>query len=213
MQKANRSYSKAMKYKSIITIAICSLLLSSCFLLENGVTMRKFNHKVKTENYKLPNTLEVNLVYNPKINFEITSKAMFLKKIDSAFVKNFKDNLIDKMMNCNIKCTENSSREITISIDHIYFKESLVNREYSKDGETIHTLENQVLLKLEYTVYKNHSDKGKKLENNIYNVTKSVTEYVLSGNNNTFKLGVAEENLMQIAANNCAMYLNDNPKK
>ncbi len=205
-----------MNIKSFSILLSCSLLLSSCFILEKEVTMRKFNHKVKTENYKLPNIIEVNLVYNPKINFEITKKTLFLKKIDSAFVDNFKNNLIEKMLNCNIKCIENSSSKVTISIDNIKFLEDLVNRSYDDDGEDVFTLENRVIMRIEYTVHKNDSDKGKKLKNYIYNETVTNKNLFLGieiEKNNTFELGMAEENLLQIAANNCAMYLNEDKKK
>lgn len=205
-----------MKIKSIILLIGCAFLWSSCFILEREVTMRKFNHKVKTEKYSLPNPVEATLIYNPKIDFEVSNKALFLKNIDSAFVGNFKSKLIEKLTNSNINCTENSGSGIKISIDNIYFHEEIVNRSYMDDAEDVHTLENSVVLRIEYTVYKNSSDKGKKMKNYIYNETVTNKNLLLGleiEKKNTFQLGLAEDNLLQMAANDCAIYLNDEKKK
>ena len=204
-------------YKIFFLCFLFFLSLISCSVIEKTVSMRDFNYIKNSDKYKLVNPVFAKLIFNPKIDIQITSESVFLKKIDSNFVKNLKENFKEKLKNCNIDSSDNQNNEFVIEINGILLKENLVSRGYfeRKSNTYNSTTENKILILLKGTIQKNLSQK----ENIVFKVIHETTsDKDLLFNifdvkrDNSLTSGVIEENSIQNFAINCAEIILKNRK-
>ena len=204
-------------YKIFFLCFLFFLSLISCSVIEKTVSMRDFNYIKNSDKYKLVNPVFAKLIFNPKIDIQITSESVFLKKIDSNFVKNLKENFKEKLKNCNIDSSDNQNNEFVIEINGILLKENLVSRGYfeRKSNTYNSTTENKILILLKGTIQKNLSQK----ENIVFKVIHETTsDKDLLFNifdvkrDNSLTSGVIEENSIQNFAIKCAEIILKNRK-
>ena len=197
-------------------IPLCFLLffsLISCFsIVESTITMRDFNYAKNFENHKLENTVHAKLIFNPVIDISVTHETLFLKKIDSNFVKTIKENFKEKFKNCNIYCVENQSNDFVIVIDRINLKEYLVSSGYYERKSNVYntTTENKILISIKGTIQKKGSQK-KSIKIEVVHQTTSDRDLLFNTfevkRDNTVTSGLIEENSIQNFAIKCAQLI------
>lgn len=171
--------------------------------------MNHFNKEISLKKKKLETPMYVQLIYDPKINIHIDkSSGFFLSTVDTAYVMNFRTNLIKELEKVNIIVTSEAA-PASLSIDEILLIEKNVE---GSDSDNQSTIEVDVCLYMSGYLDQRLSSQKQRIEALIGNTTTTGMSLfsVLFGSsdydiqkNDTYEEGVAEKNLLTLFAKEC----------
>lgn len=193
----------------ISTLCITMLLMACSPIIEKHITMNSFNKEVNLSKKRLKSPISIELNYDPKINIHIDKEyGFFLQQVDSTYVYNIQENLIQELAEANIFVTDKKSR-FRLSIDEISLIEKNVE---GTDSDNLSTTEVDVELYMKGFLYQDSKPNPALVEALIGTTTTTGLSFfsILFDSsefdvqkNNTYEPGVAEKNLLILFVKRC----------